>query len=117
MTGTFRSETLNEWLQKHNPSQLEFKRAVSNFTRKDHFRYDGQDIIFNVFWGAGANMVTDEGEKGWGQNGEKEGNFTVLVENIILKKLEKSSLCSGSCAGYSVVTFVLGICDRDTDIF
>ena len=32
VTGTFRSETLNEWLQKHNPSQLEFKRAVSNFT-------------------------------------------------------------------------------------
>ncbi|XP_023349683.1 phosphatidylinositol 4-phosphate 3-kinase C2 domain-containing subunit alpha isoform X2 [Eurytemora carolleeae] len=53
VTGTFRSETLNEWLQKHNPSQLEFKRAVSNFTR--------------------------------------------------------------SCAGYSVVTYVLGICDRHND--
>ena len=33
VTGTFRSETLNEWLQKHNPSQLEFKRAVSNLTK------------------------------------------------------------------------------------
>ncbi len=34
MTGTFKPETLNDWLQKHNPSQLQFRRAVTNFTRK-----------------------------------------------------------------------------------
>ena len=34
ITGTFKPETLNDWLRKKNPSQLEFQRAVNNFTSK-----------------------------------------------------------------------------------
>ena len=36
VTGAFRPEILNDWLQKHNPSPLEFESAVNNFTRKKH---------------------------------------------------------------------------------
>jgi len=53
VTGAFRPEILNDWLQKHNPSPLEFESAVNNFTR--------------------------------------------------------------SCAGYSVVTYIMGIGDRHND--
>ncbi|KAJ1529587.1 hypothetical protein ONE63_006357 [Megalurothrips usitatus] len=53
LTGSFKDRPIAEWLAKHNPSALEYERAVSNFT--------------------------------------------------------------ASCAGYSVATYILGICDRHND--
>lgn len=53
MTGSFKDKPIAEWLAKQNPSQLEYERAVENFT--------------------------------------------------------------ASCAGYSVATYILGICDRHND--
>lgn len=53
LTGSFKDKPIAEWLQRQNPSQLEYQRAVDNFTV--------------------------------------------------------------SCAGYSVVTYILGICDRHND--
>ncbi|XP_026466110.1 phosphatidylinositol 4-phosphate 3-kinase C2 domain-containing subunit beta isoform X2 [Ctenocephalides felis] len=53
LTGSFKDKPIAEWLAKHNPSELEYERAVANFT--------------------------------------------------------------ASCAGYSVATYILGICDRHND--
>ncbi|XP_046429789.1 phosphatidylinositol 4-phosphate 3-kinase C2 domain-containing subunit beta isoform X2 [Neodiprion fabricii] len=53
LTGSFKDRPIAEWLAKHNPSELEYERAVTNFT--------------------------------------------------------------ASCAGYSVATYILGICDRHND--
>uniref|UniRef100_T1J9I0 Uncharacterized protein n=1 Tax=Strigamia maritima TaxID=126957 RepID=T1J9I0_STRMM len=53
LTGSFKDRPIAEWLQKHNPSELEYQLAMENFTL--------------------------------------------------------------SCAGYSVATYVLGICDRHND--
>ncbi|KAK6626146.1 hypothetical protein RUM43_006451 [Polyplax serrata] len=53
LTGSFKDRPIAEWLGKHNPSTLEYERAVRNFT--------------------------------------------------------------ASCAGYSVATYILGICDRHND--
>ncbi|KAK4883151.1 hypothetical protein RN001_006470 [Aquatica leii] len=53
LTGSFKDKPIAEWLAKHNPSELEYGRAVENFT--------------------------------------------------------------ASCAGYCVVTYVLGVCDRHND--
>lgn len=53
LTGSFKDRPIAEWLAKHNPSELEYQRAVANFT--------------------------------------------------------------ASCAGYSVATYILGICDRHND--
>ncbi|CAH0389985.1 unnamed protein product [Bemisia tabaci] len=53
LTGSFKDKPIAEWLAKHNPSTLEYERAVQNFT--------------------------------------------------------------ASCAGYSVATYILGICDRHND--
>ncbi|XP_060523562.1 phosphatidylinositol 4-phosphate 3-kinase C2 domain-containing subunit alpha isoform X2 [Cylas formicarius] len=53
LTGSFKDKPIAEWLAKHNPSELEYGRAVQNFT--------------------------------------------------------------ASCAGYCVVTYVMGICDRHND--
>lgn len=53
LTGSFKDKPIAEWLARHNPSELEYERAVQNFT--------------------------------------------------------------ASCAGYSVVTYILGICDRHND--
>lgn len=32
--GSFKDRTIAEWLAKHNPSALEYERAVANFTGK-----------------------------------------------------------------------------------
>ncbi|KAJ8958339.1 hypothetical protein NQ318_017485 [Aromia moschata] len=53
LTGSFKDKPIAEWLAKHNPSELEYGRAVQNFT--------------------------------------------------------------ASCAGYCVITYILGICDRHND--
>ncbi|XP_070490549.1 phosphatidylinositol 4-phosphate 3-kinase C2 domain-containing subunit beta isoform X2 [Chironomus tepperi] len=53
LTGSFKDKPIAEWLQKQNPNQLEYQRAVDNFT--------------------------------------------------------------SSCAGYSIITYILGICDRHND--
>lgn len=53
LTGSFKDKPIAEWLAKHNPSELEYARAVQNFT--------------------------------------------------------------ASCAGYCVITYILGICDRHND--
>lgn len=53
LTGSFKDKPIAEWLERQNPSQLEYQRAVDNFTV--------------------------------------------------------------SCAGYSIVTYILGICDRHND--
>ncbi|KAL0272748.1 UNVERIFIED_CONTAM: hypothetical protein PYX00_005609 [Menopon gallinae] len=53
LTGSFKDKPIAEWLAKHNPSALDYERAVANFT--------------------------------------------------------------ASCAGYSVATYILGICDRHND--
>ena len=33
VTGSFKGTPISEWLEKHNPSQFEFAKAVENFTR------------------------------------------------------------------------------------
>ncbi|XP_041367790.1 phosphatidylinositol 4-phosphate 3-kinase C2 domain-containing subunit alpha-like [Gigantopelta aegis] len=33
VTGSFKDRTIKEWLQKHNPTELEYLKAVENFTR------------------------------------------------------------------------------------
>lgn len=53
LTGSFKDKPIAEWLAKQNPNQLEYSRAVENFT--------------------------------------------------------------ASCAGYSIITYILGICDRHND--
>lgn len=35
VTGSFQDRPIAEWLAKQNPSQLEYQRAVDNFTGKD----------------------------------------------------------------------------------
>ena len=32
LTGSFKDRSIAEWLAKHNPSALEYERAVENFT-------------------------------------------------------------------------------------
>lgn len=32
LTGSFKDRPIAEWLAKHNPSALEYERAVANFT-------------------------------------------------------------------------------------
>lgn len=32
LTGSFKDKPIAEWLAKHNPSELEYSRAVENFT-------------------------------------------------------------------------------------
>lgn len=32
LTGSFKDKPIAEWLAKHNPSELEYARAVQNFT-------------------------------------------------------------------------------------
>lgn len=32
LTGSFKDKPIAEWLAKHNPSELEYERAVTNFT-------------------------------------------------------------------------------------
>lgn len=32
LTGSFKDKPIAEWLAKHNPSELEYGRAVQNFT-------------------------------------------------------------------------------------
>lgn len=32
LTGSFKDKPIAEWLAKHNPSELEYERAVANFT-------------------------------------------------------------------------------------
>lgn len=34
LTGSFKDRPIAEWLAKHNPSALEYERAVGNFTGK-----------------------------------------------------------------------------------
>lgn len=34
LTGSFKDKPIVEWLAKHNPSELEYGRAVQNFTGK-----------------------------------------------------------------------------------
>lgn len=34
LTGSFKDKPIAEWLAKHNPSELEYQRAVENFTGK-----------------------------------------------------------------------------------
>jgi len=36
LTGSFKDRPIAEWLAKHNPSALEYERAVANFTGKNH---------------------------------------------------------------------------------
>lgn len=35
LTGSFKDKPIAEWLAKHNPSELEYARAVQNFTGED----------------------------------------------------------------------------------
>lgn len=35
LTGSFKDRPIAEWLAKHNPSALEYERAVANFTGKE----------------------------------------------------------------------------------
>jgi phosphatidylinositol-4-phosphate 3-kinase len=41
LTGSFKDRPIAEWLAKHNPSALEYERAVDNFT--------GKNIITKLF--------------------------------------------------------------------
>lgn len=36
LTGSFKDRAIAEWLAKHNPSALEYERAVANFTGRYH---------------------------------------------------------------------------------
>ena len=40
VTGCFSDTLISDWLEVHNPSQLEFGRAVMNFTRESTIRPD-----------------------------------------------------------------------------
>lgn len=38
VTGSFKDRPIAEWLAKQNPSQLEYQRAVENFTGEKYFQ-------------------------------------------------------------------------------
>lgn len=49
LTGSFKDRPIAEWLAKHNPSALEYERAVANFTGKlllEHYNGVYESIKF-----------------------------------------------------------------------
>jgi len=46
LTGSFKDRPIAEWLAKHNPSALEYERAVANFTGKN---YNSVGSLFKMY--------------------------------------------------------------------
>lgn len=47
LTGSFKDKPIAEWLAKHNPSELEYQRAVENFTGIKRNKYEL--MLYTVF--------------------------------------------------------------------
>jgi phosphatidylinositol-4-phosphate 3-kinase len=49
LTGSFKDKPIAEWLAKHNPSELEYERAVTNFTGSILHYHSMRFAIYDLF--------------------------------------------------------------------
>lgn len=54
LTGSFKDQPIAQWLTKHNPSALEYERAVANFTGNSIKSVVVSGETRNWFWGIGG---------------------------------------------------------------
>lgn len=50
LTGSFKDRPIAEWLAKHNPSALEYERAVANFTGNSLCKHFKNLLVIMPCW-------------------------------------------------------------------